>query len=662
MKKKTLLMAIALMCFSTIGFADTWNGIIPSSADLSKYPTNDDSKGTQTNPFEITSAADLAQLSANVKAENSYAGKYFKLMTDIDLNNGEWYPIGTGTWGNSLSFKGNFDGNNHVIKNLSMAILNKYNDGMGLFGKQEAGSLSNLRIEHVSITANGNQNTGALVGNVANITITNCSVSDVNITSGNTSIGGMIGKCWETKFIKCYATGITLEVAGSDKNSKGGLIGNVPGGANSFTDCYAANVTLNNKPSTLSNNWGTLAGAIGGDGSTTFSNCYADITICGAVSEANLTFKNKNNEVVTITDENKTSNELIKTTEQFASGEVAYLLGLSQDGVYPCSISDKNPTVVKAGTAQGTTPTQLYAKGTAILNAPVDYTYIDCTNETDITTGTITGITQADNKLMYLPNAVTADWQNNVVINGTCVSLVLKDGYDFVCPIEFTATNATYTRNFAAGWNTFCLPFPIEKGNDDIEELVNGTDTYVQFDAPKSSTLPANTPYLINITASGNKTFSASGVTIPTSATMNDKSAGNYTFKACISPTTATSGYGLVLDATTGKEMFKKIPASGLEVPSFRAYLDATTSNNASLRILHKDGATEIASINAENTFKVFGSDNAIHVITDKAQNISLFSIDGRLVKTVELSEGYNTIDGLLKGIYLINKQKVAVK
>ena len=70
--------------------------------------------------------------------------------------------------------------------------------------------------------------------------------------------------------------------------------------------------------------------------------------------------------------------------------------------------------------------------------------------------------------MVYANNTITGK-ENNVIVSGSG-KLELTDAASFYCPESFTATNATYTRNFAAGWNTFCLPFPIEKGSDDIEE------------------------------------------------------------------------------------------------------------------------------------------------------------------------------------------------
>lgn len=624
--------------------------------------------GESGTPYLISNLADLQTLASTVNSGTTYAGKYFELTADIKVN-----PDGTNLAGNDATtllpigtekapFTGNFDGKQHVVSNIKVVYNNSMmgDGGLGLFGKMSGGTLKNTGVKNIRIEAGTGQNAGGLIGRFDGTEMSNCFAEDVTIKGGNATYGGLTGKVWSPTISNCYVKNVSLDAGYG--NSRGGFIANLTNGGATITNCYAMDLTFEEASNDVI---GLFCGK--GEGGT-INNCYA-VQSDGknynfTHTTAGTTYKAGNTSV--------TGNDLIKTKADFSDVAFAWNLSTtnnstnnsgiwSHNGTYPIFADADHAAIYKTGYTyqQDTRSAQTY--NTTVADG---FTAIDLRTDADanIPSDVLNNILAkgSANCLIYATNAITGK-ESNVIVSGSG-KLELTDAASFYCPESFTATNATYTRNFVAGWNTFCLPFPIEKGSDDIEELVNGTDAYVQFDVPANSTLPANTPYLINITASGNKTFSISGVTIPTSATMNDKSAGNCIFKACISPTTATSGYGLVLDEATGKEMFKKIPASGLEVPSFRAYLDATGSSNASLKILHRGGATEIASINAENTFKVFGSDNAIHVITDKAQNISLFSIDGCLVKTVELCEGYNTIDGLLKGIYLINKQKVAVK
>ena len=55
--------------------------------------------------------------SQKVNGGKSFSGKTVVLDEDIDLNNKEWTPVGqTG----ATQFSGTFDGQNHIICNLSI--------------------------------------------------------------------------------------------------------------------------------------------------------------------------------------------------------------------------------------------------------------------------------------------------------------------------------------------------------------------------------------------------------------------------------------------------------------------------------------------------------------------------------------------------------------
>ena len=50
--------------------------------------------GTSTEPYLITNASELRYLAVQVNNGTDYDGTYFTLISDIDLNNNEWTPIG----------------------------------------------------------------------------------------------------------------------------------------------------------------------------------------------------------------------------------------------------------------------------------------------------------------------------------------------------------------------------------------------------------------------------------------------------------------------------------------------------------------------------------------------------------------------------------------
>ena len=107
MKKLILLFASILVVFTTSAQIDVWDG----SADVWTK-----GEGTQDNPYLIENAEHLAFIAEMANAGvTTYEGVYFKLMTDLDLNNIQWSPIGNSE---TTFFSGYFDGNNYQIYNM----------------------------------------------------------------------------------------------------------------------------------------------------------------------------------------------------------------------------------------------------------------------------------------------------------------------------------------------------------------------------------------------------------------------------------------------------------------------------------------------------------------------------------------------------------------
>ena len=99
---------------------DVWNGTIASGFA--------GGTGTENDPYQISTAAQLAYFAKTVNEGQPYNGLYIVLKNDLNLNNKEWIPIGT----DSNPFRGNFDGGNHTV--TRMQISNSSVDYVGLFG------------------------------------------------------------------------------------------------------------------------------------------------------------------------------------------------------------------------------------------------------------------------------------------------------------------------------------------------------------------------------------------------------------------------------------------------------------------------------------------------------------------------------------------------
>jgi len=216
--------------------------------------------GTENDPYMITNAKQLAQLATYVNAgDTHYNDKHYKLNNDISLLD---YRIGTG-WtpiGNEYAFRGSFDGNDKIVS--ALYIHNPNLECTGLFGYTYGATLKNVVLENVSINGGsnvdlytGNSAVGALVGYAYQCKITNCYASgeicgkesiggivgfftgEINnchsvcnitgIEENWLSVGGVVGKLYyNTHADRCYSTGI-ISVSGQTHNSVGGVIGEV---------------------------------------------------------------------------------------------------------------------------------------------------------------------------------------------------------------------------------------------------------------------------------------------------------------------------------------------------------------------------------------------------------------------------------------------------
>lgn len=112
MKRFTLLLAAIVFAVMSFAQLSIWNG----SSDIWTKGT-----GTEASPYLIESAEQLAFISDMVNGGvTTYENTYFKLMTNIDLNNLTWIPIGSSR---TNCFKGYFDGNDKTIFNNTAALF-----------------------------------------------------------------------------------------------------------------------------------------------------------------------------------------------------------------------------------------------------------------------------------------------------------------------------------------------------------------------------------------------------------------------------------------------------------------------------------------------------------------------------------------------------------
>lgn len=263
-KLLAILMAVALILavvpISALSADGVWDGVMPEANQNAAYSGG---SGTQSDPFIIATAEDLAQLSVNAATFSNYSsGKYFLQTDDIVLNpsdvfetdssgvitgikEGEtaniWTPIGIYISG-SNDFGGRYDGGGKAIHGV---YIDNTSDYQGLFGRLYVGYIINVRVESSYIK--GKDFVGGIVGYNWSGVVSNCSFSGTVI--GNSEVGGIIGENNETVTF-CRNTG-----AVSGNSYVGGIVG--------YNEIYSL--------VTDSYNTGTVAGSSNAGGLTGFN-------------------------------------------------------------------------------------------------------------------------------------------------------------------------------------------------------------------------------------------------------------------------------------------------------------------------------------------------------------------------------------------------------
>jgi hypothetical protein len=285
--------------------------------------------GEPNNPYQIADVNDLLALAGTTADYN----KCFIVTEDINMG-GQVFTtaiIAADTNSNSsfqgTAFSGIFDGNGHLILNMTIDANGTGNDFLGLFGWIEpSGVVKNLGIEEVSIIdivgdsypylsdfvggLCGYNNRGSIIncyttgslagdffesGGLCGVnnrsTITDC-ISSVAITgrvhigglcgtnnygninkcysagnvSGDYCIGGLCGESYTSNISDCFSTG---KVTGN--HTTGGLVGT--GEFGSISNCYATGSVTGS---------GDDTGGLCGENFDSISNCYATGLVTGS--------------------------------------------------------------------------------------------------------------------------------------------------------------------------------------------------------------------------------------------------------------------------------------------------------------------------------------------------------------------------------------------
>ena len=222
----SLTVIFGAVFIAPVSAEEGWNGTTATAPDGS---------GTKSDPYQISSAANLLWMSkqlgtgsADEEVKNFFAGKYLEQTADIDLNGKTLLSIGYyySNPNKMVAFGGYYNGNGFVIKNGTIREPNQDSArgrnafwGSGLFGAIYGATIKNVVLENVTVT--GLNIVGGIVGVagtpdgdydasfniIENCVIKNdCKVqaTEATLTSDNveTKVGGIIGsaKCVTIKY------------------------------------------------------------------------------------------------------------------------------------------------------------------------------------------------------------------------------------------------------------------------------------------------------------------------------------------------------------------------------------------------------------------------------------------------------------------------------
>lgn len=288
---------------------------------------------TVSTPYNITSIADLRELSAYVMNGYATTGRYFKQTKDLTFTNSDaiydwdgtsgnesnFLPIGgwksTTEFASNINFNGTFDGDNHTINNLTIKrqlnsiyiglfgtcgnnadIKNIGIVGATLQGVSNIGGISGYKgkITHCYVTSstlNADYTVGGICGNATN-DITNCYVTNTKI-KGTFFIGGLLGYIDAHTISNCYSTATITRNSGDDDNF-GGLIGYNYGGTinhsysidswNQTSPTFTQNTSSSNGTSTMSSDNMKLLSFV-----TDYINIQTDGTVTNNYEKDNFT-------------------------------------------------------------------------------------------------------------------------------------------------------------------------------------------------------------------------------------------------------------------------------------------------------------------------------------------------------------------------------------
>ncbi|MDO4502027.1 MAG: leucine-rich repeat protein [Coriobacteriia bacterium] len=228
--------------------------------------------GTEAEPYQIGTVADLNTLSDLVQKGNDFQGTYFALTANVRSNNALTAPIGT----KATPFNGVFDGASKKFSYENKALF-------GYLGSNAV--VKNLSLSDITIESEETY-TGSLA-NVSNGTIQNVTADFIKVSSTKDRVGGLVGSMGagaviEDCDLRMYY--VKSSYVSNTSGSVGGLVGEAAGGNGIIRGCLVRSFTTDNAVGVYTGSDCSNAGGIVGKAvsySITISDCQALVNVEG---------------------------------------------------------------------------------------------------------------------------------------------------------------------------------------------------------------------------------------------------------------------------------------------------------------------------------------------------------------------------------------------
>ena len=468
------------------GMSDELNGL-PMPIACGGMATEFEGEGTESNPYIISSEADLTALETYVNGGNDLKGKYFRLGADIYMTGIMDYCIG---FYKEKPFKGHFDGNGHAIVGLRKSLF------------------------------------GYMYGKVKNLALVDCDIWETNYaTALARQVGGTDNKA---EVSNCYVSGTIASSKTWDSQGYASVFGFQVINGSSVHDCYfKGSFVIKATTATMLDKYNVAGIAFyNGNSSVTTSettpqgiyNCYASYDVkveyvgwkspsceyygicyndangnglsdCYFVSSASIASYNSNMKLSSESELNGKFN-----------GKTGWLQGvyrpvLASAKKYAATTPEKNPETVYFDAIPEANPTKNY-----FYNISIDDPYSDVS------------LWQLPNMAVYVPNE-----QKDYITNGY---LDQSADFQYNRSADATATAGQLRYDLTQtdkGYHMICLPGVVERDDlpDGAKVMIIGKIQTVgaqeQVNVVMVDTIPAGVPCMLYVPT----TTVTTGTTIP---------------------------------------------------------------------------------------------------------------------------------------------------